>query len=150
MSPTLDTDRHLQMVPDTLTAPPAHDELRLKRALTRAAGKPKSTFTPGPNLTTPGDGPLWEHDQRPAAPNPFSGLSAMAQEALLSAATCHGPPSGPISQDESQRTQQAPQGLMQPGLGSSPTLSCSPMSPPGVQLYKAHLTDVTVPTSTRP
>lgn len=58
MSPTLDIDRHLQMVPDPLTASPAHDELRPKRALARAAGKPKSTFTPGPNLTMPGDGPV--------------------------------------------------------------------------------------------
>lgn len=111
MSPTLDMDRHLQPVPDPLTASPAHDGLRPKRALAQAAGKPESTFTHGPNLTMPGDGPLARSmTKAPTAPHPFSGLSAMAREALLSAATRHGPPSGPVSQDEGQHTQQAPQG----------------------------------------
>lgn len=111
MSPTLDKDRHLQPVPDPLTASPAHDGLRPKRALTQGAGKPESTFTSGPNLTTLGDGPLaGSMTKAPAAPNPFSSLSTMAQEALLSAATCHGPPSGPISQDKGQHTQHAHQG----------------------------------------
>lgn len=76
MSPTLDMDRHLQPVPDPLTASPAHDGLRPKRALAQAAGKPESTFTHGPNLTVPGDGPLARSmTKAPTAPHPFSGLS---------------------------------------------------------------------------